>query len=124
MFRTIAIAALLATTSAVKLSAKNEITASGRTHHHNILAQLRQTEPECPEWEEVLEELDEDLSGTVSWPELQAFFKKVAAEHDYKLTKEDLEQIHEVFKMVDTDNSGEIDKKEFEAAIANAGALG
>ena len=48
-------------------------------------------EPECPEWEEVLEELDEDLSGTISWPELEAFFKKVAAEHDYQLTEEDLE---------------------------------
>ena len=48
-------------------------------------------EPECPEWEEVLEELDEDLSETISWPELEALFKKVAAEHDYQLTEEDLE---------------------------------
>lgn len=33
-------------------------------------------------------------------------------------------EIKKVFDMVDTDGSGEIDKAEFEAAMADAGALG
>ena len=103
----VAIAALLATASAVKISSLN-----------------KSSQPEPPTWEQVLEELDADASGTVSWDELSDFFKKIAKEHDYKLTKEDLEQAHEIFKMVDTDKSGEIDKKEFEAAMEAAGALG
>ena len=103
----VAIAALLATASAVKISSLNQSSKQGP-----------------PTWAEVLEELDADESGTVSWNELSDFFKQIAKEHDYKLTKEDLEQAHEVFKMVDTDKSGEIDKKEFEAAMEAAGALG
>ena len=101
----VAIAALLATASAVKISSLNQKQGP-------------------PTWAEVLEELDADESGTVSWNELSDFFKQIAKEHDYKLTKEDLEQAHEVFKMIDTDKSGEIDKKEFEAAMEAAGALG
>merc|ERR1712153_23504 len=101
----VAIAALLATASAVKISSLNQ-------------------QPGPPTWAEVLEELDADESGTVSWDELSDFFKQIAKEHDYKLTKEDLEQAHEVFKMIDTDKSGDIDKKEFEAAMEAAGARG
>jgi Ca2+-binding EF-hand superfamily protein len=89
-----------------------------------MFAQVRTRQPGPPTWAEVLEELDADESGTVSWKELSDFFKQIAKEHDYKLTKEDLEQAHEIFKMVDTDKSGEIDKKEFEAAMEAAGALG
>ena len=103
----VAIAALLATASAVKISSLN-----------------KSSQPEPPTWEQVLEELDADASGTVSWDELSDFFKKIAKEHDYKLTKEDLEQAKEIFKMIDTDKSDDIDKKEFEAAMEAAGALG
>ena len=103
----VAIAALLATASAVKISSLN-----------------KSSQPEPPTWEQVLKELDADASGTVSWDELSDFFKKIAKEHDYKLTKEDLEQAKEIFKMIDTDGSDDIDKKEFEAAMEAAGALG
>ena len=107
----VAIAALLATTTAVKISSLNAAQAATTT----------QGGP--PTWEEVLEELDEDGSGTVSWPELLNFLKQIAKEHDYKLTKDDIEQVHEMFKMVDADGSGDVDKAEFEAAVKAHGGL-
>ena len=86
-----------------------------------MFAQIKKGGP--PTWEEVLEELDEDGSGTVSWDELLNFLKEIAKEHDYKLTKKDIEQVHEMFKMVDTDGSGDVDKAEFEAAVKAHGGL-
>ena len=71
---------------------------------------------------EVLEELDADESGTVSLNEIISFVKQIAKQHDYKLTKDDLKQVKDVFKMVDTNGSGKIDKAEFEAAMEAATA--
>ena len=102
-----AIAALMATASAVKLSALNKA-----------------KEPDMPSWEDVLAAIDADGSGTISWPELKGFMHEVAEEHDFELTPEMVDEVHEVFKMVDADGSGDVDKAEFEAAVAAHGALG
>ena len=77
-----------------------------------------------PSWEDILEVLDEDSNGKVSWGEIESFMAKIEAEHGVTIPETDRAQIKEVFDMVDTDGSGEIDKAEFEAAMAGAGALG
>merc|ERR1712070_1086489 len=70
-----------------------------------------------PSWDDVLEVLDEDGSGTVSWDEIVGFIKKVEKEHNVKISKEDKKAIKAAFEQVDTDGSGDIDKAEFEAAL-------
>merc|ERR1719446_1320429 len=60
-----------------------------------MFAQIKNTTKGAPSWEDVLEVLDEDGSGTVSWDEIVSFIEQV-----------------------DADGSGDIDKKEFEAAVA------
>ena len=49
---------------------------------------------------------------------------KLEKEHGVTISAADKKEIKNVFDMADTDGSGEIDKKEFEAAMADAGALG
>jgi Ca2+-binding EF-hand superfamily protein len=44
-------------------------------------------------------------------------------EHDFKVSKEDWANIKKFFDMVDTDGSGEVDNKEFEAAVAKYGLV-
>ena len=111
MFRTIAIAALLATTSAVSIRSKVTAATTIKT-----TTTTKQGGP--PSWDEVLEMVDADGSGTVSWPELKGFFEDLAAEHDYPLSKEELDGLKEFFDMIDADGSGEVDKAEFDAAVA------
>ena len=91
-----------------------------RKQFSNLLAQ----QPGPPTWEEVLEVLDKDGSGTVSWGEIEGFIKQLEKEHGVKISKEDKKMIRDVFQMVDTDGSGDIDKAEFEAAMAAHGAMG
>jgi Ca2+-binding EF-hand superfamily protein len=100
----VAIAALIATASAVRLSAVSKQGA--------------------PSWEDVLEVLDEDNNGKVSWPEIEAFIKEMEQQYGEKMPKDMKKEIKNMFDMVDTDGSGEIDKAEFEAAVAAHGALG
>lgn len=91
----------------------------------NILAQLKnknQTRAnDAPQWEQVLEELDEDMNGQISWQELKAFLQTMEEEHGFELSKEDWKQIKGFFEMVDTDGSGEVDEKEFHDAVATYG---
>ena len=100
----VAIAALIATASAVRLSAVSKQGA--------------------PSWEDVLEVLDEDNNGRVSWPEIEAFIAEMEQQYGEKMPKDMKKEIKNMFDMVDTDGSGEIDKNEFEAAVAAHGALG
>lgn len=74
-----------------------------------------------PSWDEVLQELDEDMSGTISWDELKSFIERMEDEHDFELSEEEWNQIHDFFKYVDSDGSGEVDKKEFEAVFKSQG---
>ena len=106
MFRTIAIAALLATASTVTLKQK----------------MAAQQAP--PSWNDILEILDEDNNGKVSWKEIQDFMAQLEKEHGVTISAADKKEIKAVFEMADTDGSGEIDKAEFEAAMEDAGALG
>ena len=77
------------------------------------------TQPQGPpSWEDVLEVLDQDGSGTVSWDEIVAFIKQVEKEHGIKISKKDKQAIKAAFEQVDADGSGDIDKAEFEAAVA------
>ena len=99
-----AYAALIATVSAVRLSST--------------------TKQGAPSWEQVLEVLDADGNGRVSWPEIEGFIKEMEKQYDEKMPKEMKKEIKDMFDMVDADGSGEIDKAEFEAAIAAHGALG
>ena len=77
-----------------------------------------------PSWEDVLEVLDADDNGKVSWEEVLSFIKKIEEEHDVKISKKDKEAIKAGFDAVDTDGSGEVDKAEFEAAVAASKGLG
>ena len=99
-----AYAALIATVSAVRLSST--------------------TKQGAPSWEQVLEVLDADGNGRVSWPEIEGFIKEMEKQYDEKMPKDMKKEIKKMFDMVDSDGSGEIDKAEFEAAIAAHGALG
>ena len=99
-----AIAAIMATASAVRLSAK--------THQG------------APSWEDVLAVLDSDGNQKVSWPEIEDFIAEMEEQYGEKMPKEMKKDIKEMFDLVDTDGSGEIDKAEFEAAVAAHGALG
>ena len=74
-----------------------------------------------PSWDEVLKELDEDMSGTISWDELKSFIERMEDEHDFELSDDEWEQIHGFFNHVDADGSGEVDKKEFEAVFKSQG---
>ena len=76
-----------------------------------------------PSWEDVLEVLDTDKSSTVSWEEVTNFIKAIEKEHNVKISKEDKQAIKAGFDAVDADGNGEIDKVEFEAAVAAAGGL-
>ena len=109
MFRTFAIAALVASVSSVQL-------------HSQVKTKSQWGEP--PSWEDVLAVLDKNGDQEVSWGEIEAFIKQIEEEHGVKIPKEDRDEIKKIFKMVDTDNSGKIDKAEFEAAMEDAGALG
>jgi len=64
------------------------------------------------------------MSGTISWDELKSFIERMEDEHDFELSDDEWEQIHGFFNHVDADGSGEVDKKEFEAAMEAAGARG
>ena len=72
----------------------------------------------APSWEDVLAVLDADASGTVSWDEIVAFIKQIEKEHDIKISQKDKKAIKAAFEQVDADGSGDIDKAEFEAAVA------
>jgi len=61
------------------------------------------------------------MSGTISWDELKSFIEEMEDEHDFELSEEEWGQIHDFFKMVDSDGSGEVDKKEFEAVFKSQG---
>lgn len=74
-----------------------------------------------PSWEEVLNELDADMNGKVSWKELKGWFQQMEKEHDFKISKEDWDQIKGFFDMIDTDGSGEVDEAEFHAAVEKYG---
>ena len=106
MFRTFAIAALLATASTVTLKQK----------------MAAQQGP--PSWKDILEVLDQDGNGQISWKEIEGFIAQVEEEHGVTIPAEDKAEIKKVFDMVDSDGSGEIDEAEFEAALTDAGALG
>ena len=99
-----AYAALIATVSAVRLSST--------------------TKQGAPSWEDVLEVLDADGNGKVSWPEIEGFIKEMEQQYGEKMPKDMKKEIKQMFDMVDSDGSGEIDKAEFEAAVAAHGALG
>ena len=73
----------------------------------------------APDWDDVLQELDEDMNGEISWPELKAFIERMEDEHDFELSDEDWKQIKGFFDMVDADGSGEVKKEEFEAVFAD-----
>ena len=115
MFRTLAIAALIANASAVTI--KSKLAA------HTTTTQTT-TQGGPPSWEEILEVLDEDGNNKVSWAEITNFMDKIEEEHGVTIPESDRKEIEKVFNMVDADGSGEIDKDEFEAAMADAGALG
>lgn len=74
-----------------------------------------------PTWDDVLQAVDTDTSGTVSWEELIAFVEEYAYENDLEISQEMEDELHAMFDAVDTDGSGEVDKAEFEAAIAAHG---
>ena len=99
-----AYAALIATVSAVRLSST--------------------TKQGAPSWEDVLEVLDADGNGKVSWPEIEGFIAEMEQQYGEKMPKDMKKEIKNMFDMVDADGSGEIDKAEFEAAVAAHGALG
>ena len=100
----VAIAALIATASAVRLSAVSKQGA--------------------PSWEDVLSVLDADKNGKVSWAEIEDFITEMEEQYGEKMPADMKEDIKNMFDMVDSDGSGEIDKAEFEAAVAAHGALG
>ena len=104
--RFFAIAALMATASAVRLSSTNAI----------------QQGP--PSWEDVLEVLDSDNSGTVSWEEIMDFVKEMEKQHGEKMPEDMKKELKKMFDYVDKDGSGDIDKAEFEAAVKAHGAMG
>jgi len=88
------------------------------------LVQMKSAQGAPPSWGDILEVLDEDKNGKVSWGEVESFMAKIEEEHGITIPEQDRDEIKKVFDMVDSDGSGEIDKKEFEAAMADAGALG
>ena len=87
-----------------------------RTSFHKLVQMKSKQGP--PTWEDVLEVLDADGSGTVSWDEIVAFIKQIEKEHDIKISQKDKKAIKAAFEQVDADGSGDIDKAEFEAAVA------
>jgi len=90
-----------------------------RKGFNNILAQQG-----APSWEQVLEVLDADGNGQVSWPEIEGFIAEMEKQYNEKMPADMKKEIKKMFDMVDADGSGEIDKAEFEAAIKAHGALG
>ena len=85
---------------------------------HKLVQMKSKARQGAPSWEDVLEVLDADASGTVSWDEIVAFIKQIEKEHDIKISKKDKKAIKAAFEQVDADGSGDIDKAEFEAAVA------
>ena len=70
-------------------------------------------------WAEVLNEVDADNSGTVSWGEVEGYVHKACKDHGVPKGDCDAWLQHEakpVFDAVDTDGSGDITKAEFDAA--------
>ena len=99
-----AIAALIATTQAVRISSLNK-------------------QGGAPSWDDVLAVLDADGNGKVSWGEIEGFIAEMEQQYGEPMPADMKKDIKNMFDMVDTDGSGEIDKAEFEAAVAAHGAL-
>ena len=101
---------------------KTEFEAAWDAYHAKDLLKTEmkahQTSDEAWEW--ILEHIDQDASGTISWPELKGAVKWVCKEH--QIGKEEcagyIKEAKAAFEQVDTDGSGDIDKSEFEAAWA------
>ena len=74
-----------------------------------------------PSWEDILEELDTDMSGTISYGELKSYIEALEVEHDFELSEDDWAQVEQVFDFIDADGSGEVDEAEFAAAMEGAG---
>jgi len=74
-----------------------------------------------PSWEDILEELDTDMSGTISYGELKSYIEALEVEHDFELSEDDWAQVEQVFDFIDADGSGEVDEAEFAAAMKGAG---
>lgn len=78
MFRTLAIAALVANASAVTIKSK-------------LAAHTTQTTTQgAPSWEDILEVLDEDGNDKVSWAEVKNFIGEIEKEHGVKIPESDM----------------------------------
>jgi Ca2+-binding EF-hand superfamily protein len=69
--------------------------------------------------------MDTDGSGTVSLEECQRAMRQEDADKMYREIErtiyrqaENAKEVEEMFKMIDADGSGEVDKAEFEAAFS------
>ena len=63
--------------------------------------------------EATFEHLDTDKSGDLSYGEIEAGLKELAASQHFTPTKEDWEWVEKTGKRIDSKKPGSVDKKEF-----------
>lgn len=99
---------------------ETEFSAAWDAHHAKdfVMAEMKGKQSSDEVWAWMVENLDKDQSGTISWGEVKAFAYAVCEEHDVSKKECDgwLKEAKPYFDEADADNSGEVDKTEFEAA--------
>lgn len=107
-----ALIALVASVSAIKLQHKPKAAQFVSLHLKWDQCPTKEQEEEVGAW--VDSELAKD--GSISKAEAEDGLRAFAQKHDLEVNEEVLKVAEEIFDYIDTDNNGEVNKKEIDAA--------
>mmetsp|Transcript_114098 Transcript_114098/g.355311 ORF Transcript_114098/g.355311 Transcript_114098/m.355311 type:complete len:152 (-) Transcript_114098:261-716(-) len=93
--------------------------SSGHISRNELSSMLRATglSPTMRELTAMVEEVDEDGNGTITFPEFLALMYR----HHFKAAKDDTAELTAAFNMLDKNNSGSVSLKEFRQVLTVRG---
>merc|ERR1711998_208094 len=115
-FYTLATAALCATTQA--LGVENNFWIESPAQSNLLMSKI--AAEHIFDLEEMMEAVDTNGDGAVSWKEVKQAIAHYAREHGYKMTKADWKEVHKVFKHLDANGDKKVTIDEVKTAIWQA----